>query len=99
MILKSFLITILAAYSYMRGRLSCDAINVAIDELNKVLQVKYTLLQAPRNKLSDRARQKIDSYAAQDIPAVRGSLKHLNLNCFRTVLGWSAGVSIMECSG
>ena len=77
MVLESFLIAILAVYSYLRGRLSSDAVNVAIDELNKVLQAKYTLLQAPRNKLSDRARKKIDAYVEQDIPEVRGTHKHL----------------------
>ncbi|XP_063605511.1 spindle and kinetochore-associated protein 1-like [Penaeus indicus] len=38
---------------YIRGRLQYDQVNVAIDEVNKTLETKYTLLRRPRAKLSE----------------------------------------------
>ncbi|XP_042893415.1 centrosomal protein of 290 kDa-like [Penaeus japonicus] len=38
---------------YIRGRLQYEQVNVAIDEFNKTLEAKYTLMRRPRAKLSE----------------------------------------------
>ena len=44
---------------YMKGRLSAEKINEAIDELNRALSEKYKLLRQPVTKLTDDMQRRV----------------------------------------
>ncbi|XP_064609676.1 spindle and kinetochore-associated protein 1-like isoform X2 [Liolophura sinensis] len=57
---------------YMRGRITYDQMNNAVEELNKALSAKYKLLGQKRTKLNDANRKKWEVYKSQDIKESTG---------------------------
>ncbi|KAA8495344.1 Spindle and kinetochore-associated protein 1-like [Porphyridium purpureum] len=50
--------------SYRRGRMTLDRVNVAVDEINAMLQEKYELLQKPARELSSEQLDNMQKYEA-----------------------------------
>lgn len=51
---------------YARGRVSIEKINEAIDEMNKIVSTKYSLLELPLSKLSESNLSKRRSFLNQE---------------------------------
>lgn len=57
---------------YIRGRLQYDQVNNAVDELNKALECKYSLMSRPRSKISEVDWRIITTCKRQEIPETKG---------------------------
>ena len=43
---------------YMKNRLSYDQINMAVDELHRIMKAKYKIMTMPRSSLGEPAMKK-----------------------------------------
>ncbi|CAL4115155.1 unnamed protein product, partial [Meganyctiphanes norvegica] len=57
---------------YIRGRLQYDQVNNIVDQINKTLEAKYTLLRKPRAKASDVEMKQITACKRQENNETKG---------------------------
>lgn len=69
------MLDIYSIYSrYIRGRLQYTQVNTAVDEVNKALEAKYTLLSRPRAKLSELNMKIVSECRRQENKETKGTV-------------------------
>ncbi|XP_041464320.1 spindle and kinetochore-associated protein 1-like isoform X1 [Lytechinus variegatus] len=58
---------------YMKGRMTYDNINGAVDGFNAAMETKYRLMKRPRSGLNDRDRKQYQKYKEQENKDTKGT--------------------------
>ena len=58
----------------MKGRITCKQVNVAIDELNKAVDIKYAMLKTSNSHMTEAVRRAIREYKDQERKETKGLL-------------------------
>eukprot|EP00057_Strongylocentrotus_purpuratus_P015756 XP_011670230.1 PREDICTED: spindle and kinetochore-associated protein 1 [Strongylocentrotus purpuratus] len=61
------------APKYMKGRMTYDNINGAVEGFNTAMEVKYRLMKRPRSALNDRDRKQYQKYKEQENKNTKGT--------------------------
>ena len=63
----------------MKGRLTYDKVNTAVDELNKSFSGKYTLLATKRSAQTDFIKKKMVSYKEEETKDTKGKSQQTSI--------------------